>query len=277
MQRENESALMPMSKPLTHQDVTDLILLRKMRKKLKWSQIAEVIGQSKEWSTAACLGQMQMTEKQAKAVADLFELPEDAVLLLQTVPYKGSLRTAVPTDPLIYRLRGGERLRHYAQGADPRGIRRRHHERDRFLDGPDPRAQRKGRSRQHRDERKIPALQIVLTVHRDTHAAQSALERPPGSIAEVIRHGHAPSMASFLCRHGGGESTQSGGRVEYPRSTTRCAGLYRGEPMAQPGRVGRRLQRLQRTTGIPGRPIRRHWVHACADAALERSARAMHL
>ena len=104
MQRENESALMPMAKPLTHQDITDLILLRKMRKKLKWSQIAEVIGQSKEWSTAACMGQMQMTEKQAKAVADLFELPEDAVLLLQTVPYKGSLPTAVPTDPLVYRF-----------------------------------------------------------------------------------------------------------------------------------------------------------------------------
>ena len=28
----------------------------------------------------------------------------DAVLLLQQVPYKGSLPTAVPTDPLIYRF-----------------------------------------------------------------------------------------------------------------------------------------------------------------------------
>ena len=34
----------------------------------------------------------------------MFELPSDAVLLLQTVPYKGSLPTAVPTDPLIYRF-----------------------------------------------------------------------------------------------------------------------------------------------------------------------------
>src|SRR5205814_6159175 len=31
-------------------------------------------------------------------------LPEEAVMLLQTVPYKGSLPTAVPTDPLIYRF-----------------------------------------------------------------------------------------------------------------------------------------------------------------------------
>src|SRR5204863_8693520 len=52
----------------------------------------------------ACLGQMQMTRKQAEAVGKLFDLPDEAVLLLQTVPYKGSLPSTVPTDPLIYRL-----------------------------------------------------------------------------------------------------------------------------------------------------------------------------
>ena len=65
---------------------------------------AKKVGQSKEWTTAACLGQMQMTKKQAEGVGKLFDLPEDAVALLQAVPYKGSLPTAVPTDPLIYRL-----------------------------------------------------------------------------------------------------------------------------------------------------------------------------
>ena len=47
---------------------------------------------------------MQMTKKQAEAVGKLFDLPEEAVMLLQAVPYKGSLPTAVPTDPLIYRF-----------------------------------------------------------------------------------------------------------------------------------------------------------------------------
>jgi cyanate lyase len=47
---------------------------------------------------------MQMTKKQAEAVGKLFDLPEEAVLLLQQVPYKGSLPTPVPTDPLIYRF-----------------------------------------------------------------------------------------------------------------------------------------------------------------------------
>ena len=45
-----------------------------------------------------------MTRKQAEALGTLFDLPEEAVMLLQQVPYKGSLPTAVPTDPLIYRF-----------------------------------------------------------------------------------------------------------------------------------------------------------------------------
>ena len=90
-------------KPMKRSDVTDLIQFRKLKTGIKWSDVARKVGASKEWTTAACLGQMQMTKKQAEAVAKLFDLPEDAVLLLQTVPYKGSLPTAVPTDPLIYR------------------------------------------------------------------------------------------------------------------------------------------------------------------------------
>ncbi|MBE0592079.1 MAG: cyanate hydratase, partial [Gemmatimonadales bacterium] len=89
--------------PMKRDDVTDLILFRRVKFGVTWADVAEKVGQSKEWATAACLGQMQMTKAQAEAVGALFELPEDAVLLLQTVPYKGSLPTAVPTDPLIYR------------------------------------------------------------------------------------------------------------------------------------------------------------------------------
>ncbi|NSL53789.1 cyanase [Uliginosibacterium aquaticum] len=85
-------------------DVTEMIIEKKIAKKLKWSQIAEVVGQSKEWTTAALLGQMTLTAEQAAKVGALFELPEEAVNLLQVVPYKGSLPTAVPTDPLIYRF-----------------------------------------------------------------------------------------------------------------------------------------------------------------------------
>ena len=89
--------------PMKREDVTDLILFRRVKLGVKWADVAKKVGESKEWVTAACMGQMQMTKKQAEAVGKLFDLPEDAVLLLQTVPYKGSLPTAVPTVPLIYR------------------------------------------------------------------------------------------------------------------------------------------------------------------------------
>ena len=104
MKRDAEAAIGALMKPMKREDVTDLIVFRRMKKGIKWADVAKKVGQSKEWTTAACLGQMQMTKKQAETVGRLFDLPEDAVMLLQTVPYKGSLATAVPTDPLIYRF-----------------------------------------------------------------------------------------------------------------------------------------------------------------------------
>ena len=104
MKREPEAALATLAKPMKREDVTDLIVFRKMKSGIKWPEIAKKVGASKEWTAAACLGQMQMTKKQAEAVGKLFDLPEEAVMLLQTVPYKGSLPTAVPTDPLVSRF-----------------------------------------------------------------------------------------------------------------------------------------------------------------------------
>ena len=89
---------------MTRNEVTDLIIANKLRKKLKWAQLAEAVGHSKEWTTAALLGQMTLTAEQAAKVGAMLELPPDAVTQLQVVPYKGSLPTAVPTDALIYRF-----------------------------------------------------------------------------------------------------------------------------------------------------------------------------
>ena len=91
------------AKPMSRTDVTEMIVMARIKKGLTWAKLAKAIGQSKEWTTAALLGQMQMTKEQAEAAGKLLGLPEYAVLLLQQVPYKGSLPTAVPTDPLIYR------------------------------------------------------------------------------------------------------------------------------------------------------------------------------
>ena len=89
---------------MSRDDVTDLILDAKRRKKLRWAELAEALDLSKEWVTAALLGQMTLSEAQAARIGALLDLPDEAVALLQEVPYKGSLPTAVPTDPLIYRF-----------------------------------------------------------------------------------------------------------------------------------------------------------------------------
>ena len=54
--------------------------------------------------TAALMGQMKLRPEQAERAAALFDLAEEEKLLLQEVPYRGSLPTTVPTDPLIYRF-----------------------------------------------------------------------------------------------------------------------------------------------------------------------------
>jgi cyanate lyase len=85
-------------------DVTEKILATKVARDLKWSDIAARVGQSKEWVTAACLGQMALTADQAGVVAEIFGLTAEEKKWLMVVPYKGSLPSSVPTDPLIYRF-----------------------------------------------------------------------------------------------------------------------------------------------------------------------------
>jgi cyanate lyase len=85
------------------QQVTDMIISAKVLKNINWADVASAVGQSKEWTTSGCLGQMTFDKSQAEIVGRLFDLDEEAIAWLQVVPYKGSLPTAVPTDPLIYR------------------------------------------------------------------------------------------------------------------------------------------------------------------------------
>ena len=85
-------------------DVTEKIVATKVAKGLKWADVAAKVGQSKEWVTAACLGQMTLTGEQAGVVAEIFGLTAEEKKWLMVVPYKGSLPTSVPTDPLIYRF-----------------------------------------------------------------------------------------------------------------------------------------------------------------------------
>lgn len=88
---------------MNRNDVTEKIIATKVAKGIKWADVAKRMGQSKEWTTALCLGQMTATPEQAKVLAEIFDLTDEETRWLQVVPYKGSLPTTVPTDPLIYR------------------------------------------------------------------------------------------------------------------------------------------------------------------------------
>ena len=85
-------------------EVTEKIVATKVAKGIKWPDVAAKVGQSKEWTTAACLGQMTLNADQAAIVGEIFGLTAAECRWLTVVPYKGSLPTTVPTDPLIYRF-----------------------------------------------------------------------------------------------------------------------------------------------------------------------------
>ncbi|RYM05196.1 cyanase [Sporolactobacillus sp. THM7-7] len=83
---------------------TETILKAKEKKGLTFSQIAEAAGCSEVYCTAAIYGQQTLSTAQAKAVADLLELPEEVEISLKAIPFRGANFTMPPTDPTIYRL-----------------------------------------------------------------------------------------------------------------------------------------------------------------------------
>jgi cyanate lyase len=88
---------------MNRNDITEKIITVKVSKGITWESVAKKVGISKEWTTAGCLGQMTFDPKQAKVIGKIFGLTAEEQKWLQVVPYKGSLPTPVPTDPLIYR------------------------------------------------------------------------------------------------------------------------------------------------------------------------------
>ena len=88
---------------MNRNDVTEKIITAKVAQGIQWADVARKVGLSKEWTTAACLGQMTLDAAQAATVGEIFGLSPEEQKWLQVVPSKGSLPTAVPTDPLIYR------------------------------------------------------------------------------------------------------------------------------------------------------------------------------
>jgi len=86
-------------------ELTEKIVRLKIERDLKWCDLAALTdGLSKEFVTAGLLGQMQLPPQAALAIGHYLGLDDFEIKLLQQPPYRGSLPTTVPTDPLIYRF-----------------------------------------------------------------------------------------------------------------------------------------------------------------------------
>ena len=83
---------------------TDVILEAKGRLGLTFAEIASKVGRSEVWTTAAIFGQAQMDGDETAALVACLDLGPEVAAVLQEHPLRGSLDTAVPVDPLLYRF-----------------------------------------------------------------------------------------------------------------------------------------------------------------------------
>lgn len=93
---------------MTREEATAKIIEMKQKKNLKWEEIAKSVGRHKVWTTAALLGQHPMSPAEAEKAVNALGLPEgeaqEVAAALQAFPMRGSLDSAVPVDPTIYRF-----------------------------------------------------------------------------------------------------------------------------------------------------------------------------
>jgi cyanate lyase len=85
-------------------DITEQVVVARLQKGLTWQQLADAIGKPVVWTTAALLGQHRIPAESGKVLVGMLGLDESAVPVLASVPMRGGLPTAVPTDPTIYRF-----------------------------------------------------------------------------------------------------------------------------------------------------------------------------
>jgi cyanate lyase len=89
---------------MTREQATEAIRAAREEHGLTWRELAEAVGRSPVWTTAALLGQGTMSAEEAASAAEALGLGDDVQAALQRPPMKGSLEATVPVDPLIYRF-----------------------------------------------------------------------------------------------------------------------------------------------------------------------------
>lgn len=89
---------------LSKTEAAQHIRVARHRAGVSWAQLAEAVGEDKEWTTAALLGSHPMTAEQTAGVRHLLDVDEAVLEALQMQPYRGPLSQDVYADPTIYRF-----------------------------------------------------------------------------------------------------------------------------------------------------------------------------
>lgn len=89
---------------MTRDEITQQIIAARAANGLTWQELADAIGKPVVWTTSALLGQHPIPSESARRLVSMLGLDQSIVPVLATVPMRGGLPTAVPTDPTIYRF-----------------------------------------------------------------------------------------------------------------------------------------------------------------------------
>lgn len=84
-------------------EMTEAIIVAKLKKNISWIEIANHLNLSDVFVTSACLGQNTLSKVESEKLGSLLDLPIEVVKALQLYPTKGT-GPIVPTDPLLYRF-----------------------------------------------------------------------------------------------------------------------------------------------------------------------------
>jgi cyanate lyase len=93
---------------MNRNEITEQIVMARMRLGLTWQQLADAIDRPVLWTTSALLGQHPIPAELAKVLVEILDLDDSVVPVLAAPPMRGGVPTSdvsrVPTDPTIYRF-----------------------------------------------------------------------------------------------------------------------------------------------------------------------------
>ncbi|OCB37854.1 cyanase [Mycobacterium malmoense] len=89
---------------MNRHEITEQIVLARLRLGLTWQELADAIDRPVVWTTSALLGQHPIPPEQARVLVEKLKLDESVVPVLAAPPVRGGLPAAVPTDPTVYRF-----------------------------------------------------------------------------------------------------------------------------------------------------------------------------